>query len=247
MTEPDRDAPDDRPSRYARPVPPPMPDPSDAPDDTEIPAMPAAFATPPARARVALATVARLAGPPAALSVLATISLLVALVTLREMRSLAVNAWLLAIGGLLVWTCWRTLAAALPTSAASPFDSVSGHPPEPPSELRDVRAIVGVILDAEWSWRLAEFRLRPLLRNIAAARLIERYQVNMEAEPAAARRILGDELWALVGPDAYGPAEGPGAGSEDPARAAIHRPRRHLPGGIPRATIRRAVDLLEAL
>jgi hypothetical protein len=192
-------------------------------------------------------TIARLAGPPAALSVLATIALVIALVTLQGMRSLAVNAWLLAIGGLLVWTCWRALAAALPTSAVSAFDSVGSRPPEPPSELRDVKAIVGVILDAEWSWRLAEFRLRPLLRTIAAARLVERYQVDMEAEPAAARRILGDELWALVGPGAYGPTEAARVGAEGPAQATTRWTRTHPARGIPRATIRRAVDLLEAL
>ncbi len=198
-----------------------------------------------------LTLIARLAGPPAALAVLATIALAVALATLQEVRSGAVNAWLLTIGGLLVWTCWRALAAALPTAAATEFDSVRGRPLEPPSELREVKAIVGVILDAEWSWRGVEFRLRPLLRRIAAARLIERYQVDLETEPAAAHRILGDELWALVGPGAYGPDEAARAATpaaaETPARPATHRIRTHQARGISRATIRRAVDLLEAL
>jgi len=185
--------------------------------------------------------------------VLATVVLVAAVAFLQGGRSLALNCWLLAIGGLAVWTCWRALAAALPPAAASEFDSVRIVPPEPATELPEVKAIVGVILDAEWSWRGVEFRLRPRLRAIAAARLAERHQVDMEAEPAEAHRILGDELWALVGPGPYGPAEAAeaagasGAGDADPARS-----RHRLFGttharGISRATIRRAVDRLEAL
>lgn len=224
MTEPRNDAPRDQPSRHAA-----------AAGRRRRPAIPAPL-------RGNSATIARLVGAPAALAVLATIALVIALVTLQGMRSLVVNAWLLAIGGLLVWTCWHALATALPTAAASEFDSVRSLPPELPSELRDVKAIVAVIVDAEWSWRSVEFRLRPLLRTVAAARLTERYQVDLDTEPAAAHRILGDELWALVGPGAYGPAE-----AAIQAPAATRRTRTHQGRGIPRATIKRAVDLLEAL
>lgn len=239
MTEPGHDAAASRPSRHAR-------------------------RHGPASRRVrSFATVARLAGPPAALSVVATVVLAVVLVTLEGSRGLAVNVWLLTIGGLLVWTCLRALARALPTAAASAFDSVRVRPVEPPSKLNDVTVIVGVILDAEWSLSGVEFRLRPLLRKIAAARLIERHQIDLETEPAAAHRILGDELWALVGPGAHSPA-GPASSDIEVAKAALavatrsdsgtpaqpptawtrnHKGRR----GIPRATIRRAIDVLEAL
>ncbi len=194
-----------------------------------------------------LATIARLAGPPTALAVLATIVLVSALVTFQGMRSLAVNAWLLAVGGLLVWTCWRALATALPTAAASEFDFVRNRPPEQPSELRDAKTIVAVIVDSERSWRSVEFRLRPMLRTVAAARLVERYQVDLEEEPAAAHRILGDELWELVGPGTYGPAEADRTAGEIPGLPGTDQTHTRGRGGIPRATIKRAVDLLEAL
>ena len=53
-------------------------------------------------------------------------------------RSVAVNAWLLTIGGLVLWTFWRALARALPTAASSAFDTVRDRPVEPPSSLYDV-------------------------------------------------------------------------------------------------------------
>jgi hypothetical protein len=193
------------------------------------------------------------------------IALAAVLVTLEGSGSLAVNGWLLAMGGLLIWGLWRALATALPRSAASAFDSVRVRPIEPPSKLHGVIDIEDVVLDAEWSRGGAEFRLRPLLRHIAAARLLERHQVDLETEPAAAHRILGDELWAFVGPQAAAAelaepaqsdldaAESALAGADrsdaetpapSPAEWTRRRRGRH---GIPRATIRRAVDLLEAL
>jgi hypothetical protein len=157
----------------------------------------------------------------------------------------------------MLWTCWRVLTAALPAAADSAFDSVRSRPAEQPSTLPEVIAIEGVLIDAEWSWRGVEYRLRPLLRKIAAARLAERHQVDLVADPAAAQQVLGPELWALVGPGPYGPTRTatPDRTPTDAARSGAETydglatepagPRHRR--GIPRATIRRAIDLLEAL
>lgn len=268
MTGPAGDPSGERPSRYARPVTPPAapspPAASDPPETADHPAPSEAAGrprlgrrTPAGRRLRAFATIAGLAGPPAALALIATLALVVSLATLSGARTLAVNAWLLSIGALMLWTCLRVLNAALPATADSAFDSVRSRPAEQPSKLHEVIAIEGVLLDAEWSWRGVEYRLRPLLRKIAAARLIERHQVDLEADPTAAHRILGPELWALVGPGPYGPTRAatpdrtPAGGADTGAETydglatepAGPRHRR----GIPRATIRRAIDLLEAL
>ena len=283
MIEPEGNATPEPRSRYARPLPGPAVEPPAAP-------APAGIFPPPARRRItsggrgrALVTAAGIAGPPAALAVVATIALAAVLTTLEGSRSLAVNGWLLAIGGLLIWGLLRALAAALPRAASTAFDSVRDRPVEPPSKLHGVIDIESVILDAQWSRGGVEFRLRPLLRKIASARLLERHQVDLETEPAAAHRILGDELWALVGPggnsqggrDASGPegweaaaaeraepaehalseleaaeaalATTNGPNSDTPAPPAAWTSRRRGRHGIPRATIRRAVDQLEAL
>ncbi len=258
-------------SRYARPIPPangaPRPETRFiAPHQPRLPHEPVRHA-PAGPRRRALAAAARIGGPPAALAILATVALAVALATVEGSRTVAVNGWLLTIGGLVVLTFWRALAGALPAASvsASPFDTVRVRRTEPPSKLHDVIAIEGVLLDAEWSRGGVEYRLRPLLRKIAAARLLEHHQVDLATEPDAARKIVGDELWSYIGPRADA-----GAGVVEPAHlgeaaeadlAAPARPlseaptpprsewlqARHGRHGIPRATIRRVIDQLEAL
>jgi hypothetical protein len=55
------------------------------------------------------------------------------------------------------------------------------------------------------------FRLRPVLRDAAAAALHGR-GIDLDGEPATARALLGEEAWELVRPDRPRPAEtlGPG-------------------------------------
>ncbi len=269
MTGPAGDPSGNRPSRYARPVAPAAaPAAPAAPGRPETVDFPIRAATAGARRRRrrhtsagprrrAFGTIARLAGPPTVLAILVTLALVVVLETLGEARTPAVNAWLLLIGALMLWACWRVLTAALPAAGDSAFDAVRTRPLEEPSKLYEIIAIEGVLIDAEWSWRGVEYRLRPLLRKIAAARLIERHQVDLQDDPAAARRILGHELWALVGPGAYGPiraatsdltpAEAAGTRAEIDDVPAIEPAETRHGRGIPRATIRRAIDLLEAL
>jgi hypothetical protein len=107
---------------------------------------------------------------------------------------------------------------------------------EPPSKQYEVIAIEGAILDAEWNPGGMEFGLRRLLRKIAASRLVERHQIDLETDPTAARRILGEELWALIEPHAHGPETRASGTGHDKGRR-----------GVPRATIRRAIEILEAL
>jgi hypothetical protein len=72
------------------------------------------------------------------------------------------------------------------------------------------------------------YRLRPHLVRIAGHRLAARRGIDIDADPAAARVALGDELWALVDPDREPPAE------------------RNAPG-LPHAAVRRLVEALEAV
>jgi hypothetical protein len=274
-TDPAADGPtaDGRPSRYARPVLPPA-GPSRAVAHEVVahqPLLPREQIerSPAGPRRRALETLAALAGPPAALAVVATVSLGVALRTFAGSRSLELNVWLLTFGGLVIWTFWRAIDRALPPAGASAFDSVRFRRVEPPSKLHGVIAIEGVLLDAEWSRGGVDHRLRPLLRKIAAARLIEHHQVDLETEPDEAHRVMGDELWALVGRDPHRSAGftaeleeiGPTVAAEtapasSPSAAATAAPdgaptewtrTRRGRRGIPRTTIRRAIEQLEAL
>lgn len=61
------------------------------------------------------------------------------------------------------------------------------------------------------------FRLRPTLRRIASELLRSRRGIDLDREPAAARRVLGDETWQLVRPDREPPGERFGPGIAPPA------------------------------
>ena len=64
------------------------------------------------------------------------------------------------------------------------------------------------------------FRLRPTLRRIASELLQSRRGIQLDGDPAAARRVLGDETWELVRDDRPPPEDRFGPGID---RAALHR------------------------
>jgi hypothetical protein len=187
-------------------------------------------------------TIVRLAAAPAFLAVLATAILAAVLARIEGSRSVAVNAWLLAVGGRVLWFCWRVLASTFPAHPASAFDAVRDGPAEPPTRLPELVDMEALLLDAEWSWSGVDHGLRPLLRRIAAARLLDKHQLDLASQPDESRRILGEELWALVRP---GPAAVPL--SRQPAQEQTRRRSSDHRRGMPRATIRRAIEQLESL
>jgi hypothetical protein len=69
---------------------------------------------------------------------------------------------------------------------------------------------------------------RPLLTRLAAARLADTRRVDLYADPDAARAVLGEDVWPWV----------------DPAREPV---RDSQPPGVPRETLTRIVERLEAL
>ncbi len=55
-------------------------------------------------------------------------------------------------------------------------------------------------------------RLRPLVTDLARQRLADHAGVRLDADPGAARALLGDEAWELVRPDRPPPADRRGRG-----------------------------------
>jgi hypothetical protein len=87
--------------------------------------------------------------------------------------------------------------------------------------------------DATRSMAVYDTELRPGLQHLLAARLAERHDVNLYADPAAARRVLeagwhGESLWAWL----------------DPQRPAVTDQRQP---GIPQRTLTAIIDRLERL
>lgn len=139
-------------------------------------------------------------------------AILVALVVVApSRRSLLVGIYVLllaaiALGALV--SSFRTFEPQL--GVRSPFERTPEKPEEPalPDELDRIDRLV--VLGGANEFDL-HYRLRPLLRQIAAERLQNVYGVDLDREPERARSLLGDGLWEVVRPDRQlGRRRGPG-------------------------------------
>jgi hypothetical protein len=87
---------------------------------------------------------------------------------------------------------------------------VTARTPEPPGP-EDLDRLERLVVTGRSSAGAVHVRLRPLLAEIAVARLARR-GVRLDRSPDQSRALLGDELWNIVRPDRPRPADmrGPG-------------------------------------
>jgi len=162
------------------------------------------------------------------LIVLAIVSFVVlwSLPQLSEARALAI--FILLVASIAIVTLVRGIRDGDGPPRARRFEAaLRRRPPadSPPVELVRVdRELELGVANALHAHR----RLLPLLRAAAAARIGTRHGFDLERQPDAARRVLGDDVWELLRPDRPEPAD------------------RHAPG-IPRRRIAAAVERLESL
>jgi hypothetical protein len=97
-----------------------------------------------------------------------------------------------------------------------------------PAPLGDLARVEWTVAAALSSGEDVSRRLRPLVRDIAASRLL-RSGIDLESEPERARELAGEELWGLL--------------CAEPDDQPVGRRR----AGIERARLRRIVERLEAL
>jgi hypothetical protein len=134
-----------------------------------------------------------------------------ALVFLPGRRELALDLYLLLVASAAVLPLVRALAGAAPPSE-----------PEPPGRMRRVsrrlpeleRTERAVLLSASNAFDV-HYRLRPILREIAAQRLSSRRGLSLDDDVEASRLAVGEPTWELVRPDREPPhlRSGPGIGS----------------------------------
>jgi hypothetical protein len=134
-----------------------------------------------------------------ALGVLFLTLLLVGLVvTIPGRRGVFVGLYELAVGAVVVWALVRRLRSLdAEPDARSPFERRPEDVEEPAATADLDRIDRLVVLGAASSFDF-HYRLRPLLRELASAKLHADHGIELDHEPERARRLLGDEVWRLV-------------------------------------------------
>ena len=112
------------------------------------------------------------------------------------------------------------LHASRPPARPSPVDLALEPSQERPAQVEEIQRIQRELQIAQTTSFDLHFRLRPTLRRIASELLQSRRGIQLDGDPAAARRVLGDETWELVRDDRPPPEDRFGPGID---RAALHR------------------------
>jgi hypothetical protein len=117
-----------------------------------------------------------------------------ALAFLPGRRELALDLYLLLIASAAVFALVRALSHAAPRAQPerpSPRPRTTQRLPELERTERAVLLSASTAFDVH-------YRLRPILREIAAQRLATRRGLSLDGDPAAARAVVGEETWELV-------------------------------------------------
>jgi hypothetical protein len=155
------------------------------------------------------------------------VPLLLALGLLPRHRLGLVDAYLLLVAALALASLLRALRRAGHGRAAGRGTGAAGQPPRPLATARPG--------DLEWLERrlrlapasaFALQAVRSVVREVAAHRLEAHHQVDLDADPDAAQRLLGPDVWALLQPEAASEPAGWGRGGQRQPRWDSARLRR---------------------
>ena len=149
-----------------------------------------------------------------------SVALLFVVVALPGRSDEAFRTYILLLAAFGLAHLLLALHASLPSSGASPVDLALQPRRERPAQVDEIERIRREVVIGQTTSLDLHFRLRPTLRRIASELLRSRRGIELDGDPAAARRVLGDETWELVRRDREPPEERFGPGID---RAALHR------------------------
>jgi len=158
----------------------------------------------------------------------ATIALVVALGIRPVPTERILAAYVLALAAVVLVVLERVLRTESEPDVHSAFERALRRTTNAPARPPELVVTERDITLGTASARHFHSRLLPVLREAAATRLAAHHNVDLERQPDAARRLLGDDAWEVVRPDQPEP---------DDSNAP----------GVPLPQIRALVDTLEAL
>lgn len=135
-----------------------------------------------------------------------TVGVVIALLLAGSSHGLALPAYVLFLGALALAALSGRLRSAL--RKAPRFEELLARERRPGKPIGQLETIVRTLSGAEWIQAELHYRLRPLVREIAAARLSRRYGVDLDRQPERARALIGEgRVWELVRPEREPPEE----------------------------------------
>jgi hypothetical protein len=161
-------------------------------------------------------------------AILATLLLIAALAFKPVSAELALDGYVLLLGAVALFALVGATTESDPDARRSPYEQALETSPagsERPPELARVEREVALAVGSAF---YEHFRLRPLLREIAAQRLDTRFATDVDAPRLSARDSLPEDAWTLFDAERKPPRN------------------RHGPG-IPVERLREIVDALERI
>jgi hypothetical protein len=160
--------------------------------------------------------------------VIPTIALAIAAALAPGRIDLELRIYALLVAGIALLAALGALRRAYPPPERSLVDEALERPEHEEERLPQLARLEREVTLGVASTYDLHFRLRPTLRETAAALLAVRRGIDLDRQPERARRALGEETWDLVRPDLPPPAD-------------------RLARGVDPERLARVVDTLEAL
>ena len=133
------------------------------------------------------------------LAVVAVIAALAIVIAPGDAQPLVARIVILVLG---VVAAWKVLGRSAAVTASTPerFELELRQPLVPATEITGLRTVETDLRMSTASAFGLEFRLKPMLRDLASWRLSRNHGIDLAAAPDAARQVLGEPLWDLIRP-----------------------------------------------
>lgn len=125
--------------------------------------------------------------------------LVLALLLGGRSEGLALLAYVLFVAGVVLAVLARRLPEVLPP--AVPFERLLPVTPRPEQQVGQFEMIRSGLTAAGWNDAELRYRLAPMVREIAAARLSRSHGIDLDRQPEQAQALIGGgQLWELISP-----------------------------------------------